>query len=138
MDWATLLRLAYREAWKVVLDGKPLDRAIVAAQRQIDTYDVRQEDMDGLGCRPDEIASGFARLHALAQQGSALSQELVDEARRKPWRVARIQALGKALEELDEQIKVLGATREELKPIAAMFRFGKENLQGSELLPLSQ
>jgi hypothetical protein len=62
----------------------------------------------------------------------------VDEASRQPYDVGRIQAVGNALEALDEQIKVLGATREDLKPITAMFRFGKGNLPGWELLPLAQ
>ena len=119
-----------------MLDGKLLDQALAGVKHDIETHYVRERRTDGLG--QDEILRTFERLHALAQHGSVLSQELVHEASKKPWRVGWIQALGKALEELDAQIRVLGATREELKPITAMFRFGKENLQGWELLPLAQ
>ncbi|MBI3328524.1 MAG: glycosyltransferase family 9 protein [Nitrospinae bacterium] len=138
LDWVTLLRLGYREAWKVVLDGKPLGQALAAAKDDIAAHYVCAGGTDGLEQEPDEILQNFDRLRSLAQQGATLSQDLVHEASGKPWRVGRIQALGKALEELDEQISVLGGTGEELKPFTAMFRFGKQNLQGGELLPLAQ
>jgi hypothetical protein len=138
LDWSTLLRLAYRGAWKVLLDGKPLDQVLAAMHEEIATYYHGERVMDDMQRLADEVLKTLARLHSLAQQGSALSQELVQEAGRQPFRIGRIQALGKALEELDEQIKVLGATREEVRPITIMFRFGKENLQGWELLPLSK
>jgi hypothetical protein len=138
LDWPTLLRLGYREAWKVVLDGKPLAQALTAIEGEIATHYVEAEEPGRMAQIREEIPKNFQRLHALARQGSLLSQALVDEASRQPYDVGRIQDLGKALEALDEQIKVLGATREDLKPITAMFRFGKGNLQGWDLLPLAQ
>jgi hypothetical protein len=138
LDWPTLLRLGYREAWKVMLDGKPLAQALTAIKREIATHYVDAEDPNQMAQIRQEALKNFERLHALAQQGSILSQTLVHEAGRQPYDVGRIQDIGKALEALDEQIKVLGATREDLKPITAMFRFGKGNLQGWDLLPLAQ
>ena len=112
--------------------------ALTAIEAEIATHYVEAEEPGRMAQIREEIPKNFQRLHALARQGSLLSQALVDEASRQPYDVGRIQDLGKALEALDEQIKVLGATREDLKPITAMFRFGKGNLQGWDLLPLAQ
>jgi hypothetical protein len=138
LDWPTLLRLGYCEAWKVMLDGKPLAQALAAIKGELATHYVCAEDPSRIAQVGEETLENFQRLHALAQQGSTLSQALADEASQQPYDVGRIQDIGNALEALDEQIKVLGATREDLKPITAMFRFGKGNLQGWDLLPLAQ
>jgi hypothetical protein len=138
LDWPTVLRLGYREAWKVMLDGKPLAQALAAIKAELATHYVCAEDPSRMAQVGEETLENFQRLHALAQQGSTLSQALADEASQQPYDVGRIQDIGNALEALDEQIKVLGATREDLKPITAMFRFGKGNFPGWDLLPLAQ
>jgi hypothetical protein len=138
LDWSTLLCLGYREAWKVLLDGKALAEAIASVQREIEQYYVHGDSSDGVDQAAEETFRHFDRLHSLAQQGSKLCQELVDEARRQPYHVKQVQSLAKALETVDEQVRILGTTSTALKPIAAMFRFGKENLQGWDLLSLAQ
>jgi len=138
LDWTTLMRLVYREAWKVLLDEKPLAQALAAVRSEIEAHYMPPQSADEIIRMQTDTVRDFEHLYSLAQRGRALILELVEEASRQPYRVERIQSLGKTLEELDEQIHVLGATREALKPITATFRFGKENLQGWELLSLSQ
>ena len=132
------MRLSYRESWKVLLDGKALAAAITSVQQEIDQYYMYDSTSDGLEQAAEETLRHFDRLHSLAQQGSQVCRELVHEARRQPYHVKQLQALAKALETVDEQVRMLGTTSVALKPITAMFRFGKENLQGWDLLPLAQ
>jgi hypothetical protein len=138
LDWSTLIRLSYRETWKVLLDDKALPEAITAVQREIEQYYIYESAADGIEPAAEETLHHFDRLHALAQQGSQLCQELVDEARRQPYHVKQLQFLAKALETVDAQVRILGTTSVALKPITEMFRFGKENLQGWDLLLLAQ
>jgi ADP-heptose:LPS heptosyltransferase len=138
LDWATLLRLAYRETWKVLLDGKPLAQALATVRNHLAAYYTSPQNVAQLAHMHMETVTDCEHLYALAQHGGALGQELVGAANRQLYSMTHIQTLGKALEELDEQIRVLGATREALKPITATFRFGKENLQGWELRSLAR
>jgi len=138
LDRVTLLRLSYREAWKVLLDGKPLEQASAAVNREIQDHYHGEGGREAIAEIPDEVLPAFEQLHALARQGIACSQALLQEATRQPCSVERLHALSQALGALDEQIRVLGATGDGLRPLTAMFRFGKENLQGWELLPLAQ
>jgi hypothetical protein len=138
LDWNTLMRIGYREAWKVLLDGKSLAEAIASVQREIEDYYAPGHSSDGMDPAAEETFHHFDRLHALAQRGTKLSQELVAEAQQQPYRIRQIRTLAKSIEEVDEQLRILGSASVALKPITEMFRFGKENLQGWDLLPLAQ
>jgi ADP-heptose:LPS heptosyltransferase len=138
LDWPAFVRLAYREVWKVILDGKPLTQACAAVTQEIERHYEWEKAAAEIASVHGETARDLDRLYSLAQQGHTLTLELVEQARRRPSPVGRIRSLGKALEELDEQLRILGATKETLKPMTATFRFGKENLQGWELLSLAQ
>jgi hypothetical protein len=138
LDWNTLMRIGYREAWKILLDGKALAEAIASVQREIEDYYAPGHSSDGMDAAAEETFRHFDRLHALAQQGTKLSQQLVGEAQQQPYHIRQIRTLAKGIEEVDEQLRILGSTSIALKPITEMFRFGKENLQGWDLLPLAQ
>jgi lipopolysaccharide heptosyltransferase II len=138
LDWNTLMRIGYREAWKVLLDGKALAEAIASVQQEIEQYYAPGGSSDGMDLVAEETCRHFDHLHSLAQRGTKLSQELVDEARRQPYDITQIRLLAKEIEAVDEQLRILGTTSIALKPITEMFRFGKENLQGWDLLPLAQ
>jgi hypothetical protein len=138
LDWPAFMRLAYREVWKVILDGKPLTRACTAVTQEIARHYEWEKAAAEIVSVQEETAGDLDHLHALAQKGQALTLELVEQARRHPAPVERIRSLGKAIEEVDEQLRILGATKDTLKPIIATCRFGKENLQGWELLSLAQ
>lgn len=138
LDWPAFMRLAYREVWKVILDGKPLPRACAAVTREIGRHYAWENCAADIARVQQETLGALDQLCALAQTGHALTLELVKQAGRHPSPVRRIQDLGKSLAELDEQIRILGATKDALKPMTATFRFGKENLQGWELLSLAQ
>jgi ADP-heptose:LPS heptosyltransferase len=138
LDSGTLMRLVHREAWKVILDHKPLSQAVASINKEL-TLHYQWQDAEGeLSQTQAETAADCHRLRVLAEQGGALCQELREEAQQEPLRIGRVRALGQALEELDAQIHILGSTREALKPLLMAFRFGKENLQGWELLSLAQ
>jgi hypothetical protein len=132
------MRLAYREVWKVILDGKPLSQACAAVAGEIEGYYEYRNFAAVTASIQEETSQDLERLYSLAQQGHALTLELVEQAGRRPSPIELIQTLGKSLEEVDEQIRILGTTKDTLRPITATFRFGKENLQGWELLSLAQ
>jgi hypothetical protein len=132
------MRLLYREGWKVILDGKPLVQASAAVTGEIAEHYEYMDSAAAMAEIQTETLQDLERLYALAQQGHTLTMELIGLANQCPPPVGRIQALGKSLGELDEQIRILGVTKDTLKPITATFRFGKENLQGWELLSLAQ
>jgi ADP-heptose:LPS heptosyltransferase len=138
LEWPALLRLAYREAWKVILDDKPLAEACETVAREIEgRYDYKSS-LAEMANTQQETSQDLDRLYSLAQQGRALALELVEQASRYPPPVGRMQTLGKSLAELDEHIRILGATNDAVKPITATFRFSKENLEGWELYSLAQ
>jgi hypothetical protein len=138
LDWPAFVRLAYREVWKVLLDGKPLAQACAAVTQEIKRHYEWENAAAEIASIQEETARDLDRLYSLAQKGQALTLELLEQAHRRPSPVERIRSLGKALEELDEQLRILGATKDTLKPLTVTFRFGKENLQGWELLSLAQ
>jgi ADP-heptose:LPS heptosyltransferase len=138
LDWPALMRLAYREGWKVILDDKPLPQACEAVVREIKRHYKCENAAAEMAKNRKETSEDLARLYAIARQGRVLTSELLELAGQSPSPVVRIRALGKSLEELDEQIHILGATKDALKPLITTFRFGKQNLQGWELLALAQ
>lgn len=80
----------------------------------------------------------FAELGAMAREGEAIAVRLAAAAsvRRPP--IDEITRLGREIEVLDAAIGELGGRHPEVGPLTQMFRFGKENLEGDELLALAR
>jgi ADP-heptose:LPS heptosyltransferase len=123
-DRVEALRLAFRELWRLALDGRGDEGAAAARLR------ARWAARGGRGAALDwtHERAALARLLALARRGQALAASLVVEASRPEPALARLEALAADTEGLDAEILRLGHVHEAVATLARMFGFGKENL----------
>jgi len=131
------LMLTFKEAWKVILDGKPMEEAISDLSDEMRFYhsslsipELREELFS--------VLEGGNRLIELSMEGIDLTAQLLAEAVKDSLDIDRIRRLTQRIEDLDERIKIFGSTREEFREFTYMFKFGKENLQGNQLLSLTE
>jgi hypothetical protein len=84
----------------------------------------------------DELV-GLPVLRELAGKGQILMEELSAYVRDVDSLPAQLKKVNGQISELDRDIEELGLTQGPLGPIARMFVFSKENLQGSDALELA-
>jgi SMC interacting uncharacterized protein involved in chromosome segregation len=84
----------------------------------------------------DELV-GLPVLREFAGRGQALMEELSSYIRDAGSSPAQLKKMNGEISELDRDIEELGLTHGPLGPLARMFVFSKENLQGSDALELA-
>jgi ADP-heptose:LPS heptosyltransferase len=110
------LRDAYRASFLHVLEGVPLPEP----------------------CPPAALdVAPFAALAQLARDGRAQAGRLAKLARAKQPRIGDLERLGRELEILDRALKEHGGTHPDTNVLAQMFTFGKENLEGDDVVTLA-
>lgn len=82
------------------------------------------------------ILGALAELSAMAHEGERTAAALDRVARSPCPSIEELSRLGREIEVLDAAIVELGARHPETAPLAQIFRFGKENLEGDALLEL--
>ncbi len=129
-----LVKLLYREMWKIVLDGK---------SRKVDSPRVEEKIrrffcVDGGPPNFDEDRKAFRSLVELAREGIEVSRRLIVWAEQTPQNIPAIKTAGGLIHEIDEQIELHGLTHRSCHPLTFMFQQGKENLEGEDVGFLSQ
>jgi hypothetical protein len=85
-----------------------------------------------------ETLAPFAELAAMAREGETIAARLAVGAAARSPSIDELTRLGREIEALDQSIATLGGRHPETAVLTQMFRFGKENLEGDELLPLAR
>ena len=80
----------------------------------------------------------FNKLWEISKQASRVTENLVQISSSNLPEIQKVKALGEKITLLDEKINLMGHTNPIIKPIIDMFRFGKENLQGNDVLVLAK
>jgi ADP-heptose:LPS heptosyltransferase len=104
-----VVRWAYRAVWLWRLAGVPLPEPF----------------------RADLDLAPFARLAELAARGAATADAMAAAIARDD--LDGLERLGAEIEGLDGQIARVGVVHPEVRPVAQMFQFGKENLEEQEV-----
>ncbi|MCK5237393.1 MAG: glycosyltransferase family 9 protein [Deltaproteobacteria bacterium] len=140
----------YRVMWKYALDPAGISgrgESGAALQVILDaTPLIWGEDLTGGQCLAEKIA--LKRISELSEKGSDLSERLIGMASKvTPEGVERkvnrkdisiMERLGSDLAAIDDEIDEIGALNTYLHPLTDIFRFGKESLDESAILPLAQ
>jgi len=114
-------RQAYRKLWLDDLGGFEVD-----PPRKVTSLVVMNDELGGLPV-----------LRELAGRGQMLMEELSAFVRDAASLPSQLKKINGQISELDRDIEELGLTHGPLGPIARMFVFSKENLQGSDALELA-
>jgi hypothetical protein len=121
-DASTRYRSAYRKLWLDELGG----------------YEMPVASHGGSALKVLEPhVEGIEKIVTCAETGQGLIKELVRLVKDVSSPAAQLGAVNKALTELDRDIEELGFHYGPLGPLARMFVFAKENLQGSDALDLA-
>ncbi len=129
-----LLKLLYREMWKIVLDERDGDIDALRVCQKVQRFFSVNGDAINFG----EESNAFGALAELASQGSEISRRLLVWAEQIPQNIPAIKTAGRLLSDIDEQIELKGLTHRTCHPLTFMFRQGKENLEGKDVGLLSQ
>ena len=131
MKESDLLRMAYRAMWIEYLTGKP--------NKATEDEDLRRMLGQYLAEMPESAdgASALTGLAELAQQGARMTEKLLDVlAQGRSMRQA--QQIVADLMRLDEEIRLFGEVHAACKPLVAMARFERDNLEGADPVLLSR
>lgn len=122
IDPAIRYRAAYRKLWLDDLAGY-----------QIETAPTRRTVLPVLGAE----VPGLEEIAAAARHGQTLIAELCRLVRDVRAPAQQLGAVSGKLTQLDREVEELGFAHGPLGPLARMFVFAKENLQGSDPLDLA-
>ena len=108
------VRRAYRDTWRVLLDGARLPGGVATA-----------------------IDRGpFTALERLAHEGESVASRLQKAAQRDAS-IETIERLGREIEVLDRALVEHGGMHPDVAVLTQMFKFGKENLEGNDVATLA-
>lgn len=117
-------RTAYRKVW--LDDLGELRQDSISEQRSTNSFKIWSPDLEGL----DQV-------HQLAELGGTLIRSLINLINDPQALPKKFGEINDALTENDRKIEQLGFHYPHLGPITRMFVFAKENISGSEALPLA-
>ena len=123
------INMAYSSMWKEFLDGHGSSEE---DERDFRTLLGYYRGQDGVQQGLESSASTFNELAAIADDGIQKAQELMVGLSRPNVNYARLQPLVGELARVDDRIRVAGRTYDVLLPLASLFSFEKENLEGDD------
>ena len=138
----------YRAMWLRTLKGEEIPQSqepctaeeIAAAggyvaERLLQRYDC--SDREAILAAIVTDLEAFSALEGLARHGTSMSSDLLQMAMEMKTPVAAMKQIGDALVNNDDKIRNYGLIHAALRPITMKFIFGKENLEGNEIVPLT-
>ncbi|MBI3812910.1 MAG: glycosyltransferase family 9 protein [Nitrospinae bacterium] len=158
---------AYRAMWKKVLgsDGRlnilqPSAFKLQAkeiAEKIKNHFDVRSGELNphgfaSLTASLHNVLDSFDRLAKLGREGASVTKNIIKEVSktiippypplekggRGGFDVEYVKEMGGRINDIDENINLLGMTEQASGPMVSLFKFGKENLQGDNVLKLAE
>ena len=136
MELNDILRLAYRAMWIEYLSGKAMMRSENAYLRgMLKCY--ASDPSEDVAENAKHAADALSRLAELSQQGARVTEKLLDILT-KGRGMKLAQQIVADLMRLDEEIRLFGEVNTACKPLVAIARFERDNLEGSEPVPLAR
>jgi ADP-heptose:LPS heptosyltransferase len=136
MELHDLLRLAYRAMWVEYLSGKANKRAEDAFLAAILQCYSKESSAD-FATQAKQAADALDRLSELSQQGARVTEKLLDILTKgKSMKMA--QQVVTELMRLDEDIRLFGEVHTVCKPLVAIARFERDNLEGADPVRLAK
>lgn len=133
---ADFLRIAYRCMWLAFMkQGYSEEQERASLEAMLRCYDDAAQG--GPGQWGEEASNAFAGLGALAGQGVQETEQLI-EALSGQRDLAKAQEVVSGLSQLDESIRIHGEVHRATRPLAAIARFERDNLEGTEALLVAQ
>jgi len=129
------INMAYGSMWKEFLDGHG---SAEDDERDFERLLDRYSGQDGVLEELEAGTSAFRELAAVSTDGIQKAEELVTGLSRPNVNYSRMQPLIGELARVDDGIRVAGRTHEMLLPLASLFSFEKENLEGDDPKLLAQ
>jgi len=133
-----LVNIAYRTVWRNSLDGTTADPADTrnSLTNSLSSY---MNDGYALAAAIQDAVTSFRRFASLAEQGIAKSRELTVLSRSSidAQKQVSMQNLVGNLMELDRKLAAEGRSINAVRPLAALFSFEKENLEGTDIAKLA-
>ncbi len=131
-----LFRMAYRMMWVEYLSGKANKRAeSTYLERMLACYaDGIDADFEPLAKQADDA---LARLAELCQQGAKVTEKLLDILT-KGRSMKFAQQVVADLMRLDEEIRLFGEVHPVCRPLVAIARFERDNLEGADAVLLAK
>jgi ADP-heptose:LPS heptosyltransferase len=124
-DRKSILRTIFRIAWLYMLAEKEEIKPIPKISQNLEASFVNTR-------------KGISFCYELAQHGKDYSRYIIEELSNSNPRVEELKAYSKKLDEIDDLFNTLNATYPELKPIINYYLVLKGNLQGDNIVKISE
>ncbi|GMU93001.1 MAG: hypothetical protein AMXMBFR4_20590 [Candidatus Hydrogenedentota bacterium] len=131
-----LLRAAYRMMWLERFQGAASAEHRIAGLKQM-LASFRLDDTACLRAWADETRESIRGLGARAEKGAAMTERLLAHLRGK-GSMREAKSLVADMIALDEEMRVYGEIHRACRPLVAIARFERDNLEGSDPLPLAE
>jgi ADP-heptose:LPS heptosyltransferase len=145
-DVGDIAGFAYRVMWKMLLgyggslDLKPLtdtkkifEESAMVAEKIRRHFDIQTDDT-GI----NNLFNAFNEMAQYGREGISFAKEIIKEVSRFKINDEYVKELGNKIDDIDKKINLLSLTEPAAGPIASMFKFAKENLQGDNILALAE
>jgi ADP-heptose:LPS heptosyltransferase len=124
-DRKNVLRTIFRIAWLYMLEQKEEIKPIPKISQNLEASFVNTR-------------KGISFCYELAQHGKDYSRYIIEELSTNNPRVEELKAYSKKLDEIDDLFNTLNVTYPELKPIINYYLVLKGNLQGDNIVKISE
>lgn len=131
-----LLRAAYRMMWLERFQGAASAEHRIAGLKQM-LGCFRLDDIARIRAWAGETQESIRGLGALAEKGAAMTGRLLAHLRGK-GSMREAKCVVADMTALDEEMRVYGEIHRACRPLVAIARFERDNLEGSDPLPLAE
>lgn len=137
IDIKVVFNQALREMWKRYLSGTPSwSDELADAAKQMGSVIASQYDCRNSAIDLSEITESLTNVKDLSTQGINASSELTKLAEDQR-EIERINALGRALQDIDMSLVRIAYVNPAIGPLIAQFTYAKDNLEGWKLKSLA-
>jgi len=133
---AEIFLSAYYVMWKVVLGGYGIDNLIESSGNVLSVSNIKISKKLKESLLKDIVS--LKRLIECAENGIITSKEIENVFINTPDKFKHLCELNEKVSSLDKEIERIGFLVQEIKPIIDIFKYGKEGLEGDDILSLAR
>ncbi len=132
-----LTRITYRAMWLDYLDAHNTRRAETESVRQSLSHYLPSDEASLFDDWKKKLGSAFDELAELARKGVVATEKLLNTLG-DGKKLQKARELVSGLSQLDEETRIFGEMNEPAKPLVAISRFERDNLEGDDPFLLAQ
>jgi ADP-heptose:LPS heptosyltransferase len=150
---------AYRAMWKKVLGSDGKVNLIQPSAFSLQSEEIAEKikshfdfQLDVLKPHLDNVANVFDKLAEFGREGASVTKNIIKEVSktvtppypplekggREGFNAEYVKEMGGRINNIDEKLSLIGMTEPAAGPMVSLFKFGKENLQGDNVLNLAE